>query len=71
MPIDQVIKLVQGLELDSEKINTWKNGVERALTKFIPNGTELPVKCPVCQKGPVINQEGCMKCANCGAAKCG
>ena len=43
MPIDQVIKLVQGMELNSESINTWKNGVERALKKYLPNGMEEDV----------------------------
>ena len=72
MPIDQVIKLVQGLELDSETINTWKNGVERALKKYLPNGSELKgQKCPVCEQETLIYQEGCLKCTNCGASKCG
>ena len=72
MPIDQVIKLVQGLELDSETINTWKNGVERALKKFLPNGSEVKgQKCPVCGQEALIYQEGCLKCTNCGASKCG
>lgn len=72
MPIDQVIKLVQGLELDSETINTWKNGVERALKKYLPNGAELKgQKCPVCEQETLIYQEGCLKCSNCGASKCG
>ncbi|MDH6355565.1 ribonucleoside-diphosphate reductase alpha chain [Dysgonomonas sp. PH5-45] len=72
MPIDQVIKLVQGLELDSETINTWKNGVERALKKYMPSGSELKgQKCPVCEQEALIYQEGCLKCTNCGASKCG
>ncbi|NDW09788.1 adenosylcobalamin-dependent ribonucleoside-diphosphate reductase [Dysgonomonas sp. 520] len=72
MPIDQVIKLVQGLDLDSEKINTWKNGVERALKKYLPNGSEVKgQKCPVCEQETLIYQEGCLKCTNCGASKCG
>ncbi len=72
MPIDQVIKLVQGLELDSETINTWKNGVERALKKYLPNGSEVKgQKCPVCEQETLVYQEGCLKCNNCGASKCG
>lgn len=72
MPIDQVIKLVQGLELDNETINTWKNGVERALKKYLPNNTEIKgQKCPVCSLESLIYEEGCMKCTNCGASKCG
>lgn len=72
MPIDQVIKLVQGMELDSESINTWKNGVERALKKYLPNGTELKgQKCPNCGQETLIYQEGCLICTNCGASKCG
>lgn len=72
MPIDQVVKLVQGLELNSETINTWKNGVERALKKYLPNETEAKgQKCPVCGLETLVYQEGCMKCTNCGASKCG
>ncbi len=72
MPIDQVIKLVSGLDLDSETINTWKNGVERALKKYLPNETEAKgQKCPVCGLETLVYQEGCLKCRNCGASKCG
>ena len=72
MPIDQVVKLVQGLSLDSETINTWKNGVERSLKKYLPNGVEAKgQKCPVCEQETLTYQEGCLKCTNCGASKCG
>lgn len=72
MPIDQVVKLVQGLELNNETINTWKNGVERALKKYLPTGAEAKgQKCPVCEQETLIYQEGCLKCTNCGASKCG
>jgi ribonucleoside-diphosphate reductase alpha chain len=72
MPIDQVIKLVQGLELRDESINTWKNGVERALKKYLPNGTEAKGdKCPNCGLETLIYQESCLICTNCGASKCG
>ena len=72
MPIDQVIKLVSGLELDSETINTWKNGVERALKRYLPNETEAKgQKCPVCGFESLVFEEGCLKCRNCGASKCG
>lgn len=72
MPIDQVIKLVQGMELNNESINTWKNGVERALKKYLPNGMEAKgQKCPNCGLESLIYQEGCLICTNCGASKCG
>ena len=72
MPIDQIIKLVQGMELNSESINTWKNGVERALKKYLPNGMEAKgQKCPNCGLETLIYQEGCLICTNCGASKCG
>ena len=65
MPIDQVIKLVQGMELNSESINTWKNGVERALKKYLPNGMEAKgQKCPNCGLETLIYQEGCLICTN-------
>ena len=72
MPIDQVLKLVGGLELDSTNINTWKNGVERALKKYIPNGTEATGhKCPNCGAESLIYQEGCLICRSCGSSRCG
>lgn len=72
MPIDQVLKLVGGLELDSQSINTWKMGVERALKKYIANGTSAKgQKCPNCGQETLIYQEGCLICTNCGTSKCG
>lgn len=71
MPIDQVIKLVQGLELDSNSINTWKNGVERALKKYVPNGTAGSGKCPNCGAETLVYQEGCLICTTCGNSRCG
>ncbi len=72
MPIDQVLKLVSQLELDSTNINTWKNGVERALNKYVPNGTgAVGVKCPNCGEEALIYQEGCLICKNCGTSRCG
>ncbi len=72
MPIDHVIKLVGSLQLKSESINTWKNGVERALKKYIVDGTEAKGrKCPVCGQETLIYQEGCLICKNCGASRCG
>lgn len=72
MPIDQVMKLVAGLELDSQSINTWKMGVERALKKYLPNGTQASgQKCPNCGQETLIYQEGCLICTSCGTSKCG
>jgi len=72
MPIDQVLKLVSGLELDSQSINTWKMGVERALKKYLPNGTKAAgQRCPNCGNETLIYQEGCLLCTSCGTSKCG
>ena len=72
MPIEQVIKLVSSLQLDSENINTWKNGVERALKKYIQDGTEAKgKKCPNCGNETLVYQEGCLICTTCGASRCG
>lgn len=72
MPIDQVIKLVSGLQLDSESINTWKVGVERALKKYIPDGTQIKEQpCPTCGEKALVYQEGCLTCKSCGYSKCG
>ena len=72
MPIDQVLKLISSLELDSHTINTWKNGVERALKKYMPNGTVASGQtCPKCGQETLIYQEGCLICTSCGTSKCG
>ena len=72
MPIDHVIKLVGSLQLNDQSINTWKVGVERALKKYITNGTTaVGQKCPVCGQETLVYQEGCLICTNCGASRCG
>ena len=72
MPIEQVVKLVGSLQLDSENINTWKNGVERALKKYVQDGTEAKgVKCPNCGHETLVYQEGCLICKTCGSSRCG
>ena len=70
MPIEQVIKLISSLELDEDNINTWKNGVERALKRYIKDGTSTAEKCPNC-KQQLIFEEGCLHCPSCGYSKCG
>lgn len=72
MPIEQVMKLVASLQLDSENINTWKNGVERALKKYVTDGTEAKgKKCPNCGNETLVYQEGCLICKTCGTSRCG
>ena len=72
MPIENVIKLVGSLQLKSESINTWKIGVERALKKYIIDGTKAKGKvCPVCGQETLVYQEGCLICTNCGTSRCG
>ena len=72
MPIEQVLKLVSSLELDNQSINTWKMGVERALKKYLPNGTKANgQKCPNCGEETLVYQEGCLICTNCGTSRCG
>ncbi len=72
MPLENVIKLVDSLQLESENINTWKVGVARALKKYISDGTEARgQKCPNCGQETLIYQEGCLICKNCGASRCG
>lgn len=72
MPIENVIKLVGSLQLKSESINTWKIGVERALKKYIVDGTKAKGKvCPVCGQETLVYQEGCLICTNCGTSRCG
>jgi len=71
MPISDVVNLIQSLRLDSESINNWKNGVERALKKYIPNGTKAKGKCGECGSTNLVYEEGCLICKDCGSSKCG
>ncbi len=71
MPIADVVNLIQSLRLDSESINNWKNGVERALKKYIPNGTKAKGKCGECGSENLVYEEGCLICKDCGSSKCG
>ncbi len=75
MSIEKAVELVSSLELDSDNINTWKNGVERALRKYIPNGTKASKKgdkCPGCGlEDTLVYQDGCVICTDCGYSKCG
>ncbi len=73
MPIPDVVNLVSSLQLDSEAINTWKNGVERALRRYIPDGTKAREgeRCASCGSENLVYQEGCLTCKSCGASKCG
>ena len=71
MPVDQVLKLVEGLQLKDESINTWKNGVERALKKYVQDGAQVKGrKCPNCGHESLVYQEGCLTCTSCGNSKC-
>lgn len=72
MPIDHVIRLVDSLQLESETINTWKNGVTRALKRYVTDGTAAKgQKCPNCGQETLVYQEGCLICKHCGASRCG
>jgi ribonucleoside-diphosphate reductase alpha chain len=71
MPIADVVNLVSSLNLDSQSINNWKNGVERALKKYIPNGTKAKGKCGECHSENLVYEEGCLICKDCGSSKCG
>ncbi|WP_298524397.1 adenosylcobalamin-dependent ribonucleoside-diphosphate reductase [uncultured Christiangramia sp.] len=72
MSIDKVVDLINSLQLDNESINTWKNGVVRALKRFIADGTVAKKeKCNNCNSSNLIYQEGCLTCKDCGSSKCG
>jgi len=70
MPIDKVVTLIKSLELDDQSINTWKNGVERTLKKYIKDGTLGKEKCPQCGELSMVYQNGCLTCMSCGYSKC-
>ncbi|OPZ97957.1 MAG: Ribonucleoside-diphosphate reductase NrdZ [Bacteroidetes bacterium ADurb.Bin408] len=72
MPLPSVVNMVSALKLNDETMNTWKNGVERALKKFIPDGTkENKNVCGNCGSHTLVYQEGCLICKDCGFSKCG
>lgn len=72
MPIDKIVDLINSLQLDSESINTWKNGVVRALKRYVEDGTEVKGQtCESCNSQNLIYQEGCLTCKDCGSSKCG
>lgn len=72
MPIDKIVDLINSLQLDSESINTWKNGVVRALKRYVEDGTQVKgQRCDNCKSENLIYQEGCLTCKDCGSSKCG
>ncbi|MFO8236259.1 MAG: adenosylcobalamin-dependent ribonucleoside-diphosphate reductase [Bacteroidales bacterium] len=73
MPLPDVVNLVSSLSLNTETINTWKKGVERALKRYIPDGTKARkgTRCDSCGEENLIYQEGCLICQSCGYSKCG
>ncbi|MNX56236.1 Ribonucleoside-diphosphate reductase NrdZ [compost metagenome] len=71
MPIEKVVDLINSLQLD-EAINTWKNGVARALKRYVPDGTAAnKQQCQNCNSTNLHYQEGCLTCKDCGSSKCG
>ncbi|MFA8449115.1 MAG: adenosylcobalamin-dependent ribonucleoside-diphosphate reductase [Bacteroidales bacterium] len=71
MPLPYVIDLIGNLNFDKEHINTWKNGVVRALKRYIPDGTVAARNtCSECKQDSLIYQDGCLICNNCGFSKC-
>lgn len=71
MAIEKVVDLINSLQLD-EAINTWKNGVARALKRYVPDGTEAKKQqCQNCNSTNLHYQEGCLTCKDCGSSKCG
>ncbi|PWI31262.1 adenosylcobalamin-dependent ribonucleoside-diphosphate reductase [Flavobacteriaceae bacterium LYZ1037] len=72
MPIDKIVDLINSLQLDSESINTWKNGVVRAIKRYVEDGTHAKGQmCSNCSSENLIYQEGCLTCKDCGSSKCG
>lgn len=73
MPLPFVVNIISKLHFEVDSINTWKNGIERALKKFIPDGTKAAEHaCPkCCDQNGLVYQEGCLVCKTCGYSKCG
>ncbi len=71
MPLKFVTDVISNLDLKGTSLNTWKNGVTRALRKFIPDGTKpTEVLCPECGEPSMAYEEGCLSCKSCGYTKC-
>ena len=71
MPISNVVTLIQNLSVDEDNINAWKNGIARALKRYIPDGTKVDKEvCPTCGDA-LVYEDGCKHCKNCGYSKCG
>jgi ribonucleoside-diphosphate reductase alpha chain len=71
MPLPNVVNLIDKLRLDDDNIMTWKNGVARALKRYIKEGTKIKQACPECKQETLIYKDGCVTCMNCGHSKCG
>jgi ribonucleotide reductase alpha subunit len=73
MPLEYVVEMVEKLNLDEERLDTWKNGIIRTIKKYIKDGTKARnSKCvnndPDCA---LQYTEGCLSCPKCGLSKCG
>ncbi len=72
MRLDKVVELVSGLNVEEDHINTWKNGVVRALKRYVPDGTKVDKEaCPHCHAASLVYREGCVICSECGYSECG
>jgi ribonucleoside-diphosphate reductase alpha chain len=69
MPIPNVVELISKLTFDVDSITTWKNGVARALKRYIKDGAETGELCPDCGSN-LVYSGGCKSCPNCGWSKC-
>ncbi|MCR4829737.1 MAG: adenosylcobalamin-dependent ribonucleoside-diphosphate reductase [Bacteroidales bacterium] len=70
MPIPNVVELISKLTFDVDTITTWKNGVARALRRYIKDGTSTDETCPDCGQKTVVYSGGCKHCTSCGWSKC-
>lgn len=70
MPTIKLYELIGSLKFKDDHINTWKNGVQRVIKRFISDGEKVKGTCPICSSTDFIFQEGCVRCANCGHSKC-
>ena len=73
IPVQQIVNIISSLNFRQDSINSWRNGVSRALKKFIQDGTKQKnQECPNCHEtGTMEFKEGCLVCTKCGYSKCG
>lgn len=71
MPVKYIVNLINSLKLDGDLITTWKAGVIRMLSQYIPDGTLSDKVCEKCGNKSMVYTSKCPVCTICGHNSCG